>query len=295
MKKKSKFLTFILSFVPGLGHIYLGLLQRGIVFFLATAFVILCAFLLDMLRIFYEPIPLAILPFIWLAALVDSLILADRINRKIIEARETGTDMSNAWKIIEEEFKVQNSKILTLTFSIIPGAGHMYVGQMEKGIQLMAAFFLTLYLSDFLNLSLLLMFAPILWFYSIFDMMHKVANPEKPQQDVTFIGDFFRENQFSGKAGKFLGIGLIAVGCIMIFDKILLPQLAVLFNEQLRDYLRTGIIAILFIAGGIKLMMGSKDKAIGTGGQEPCPIEGQRDCPAVPGTAADTYVKGVEE
>jgi TM2 domain-containing membrane protein YozV len=284
MKKKSKFLTFVLSCVPGLGHIYLGLMQRGMVFLLTTAFVIIGGMFFAILHIFYDPIPFVLLPFIWLAALVDSLILADRINRQAAESQALGENSSQIWKNVEEELKGQNGKILALAFSIIPGAGHMYVGEMEKGIQLMAAFFLTLYLSDFLNLSLLLMFAPILWFYSIFDILHKVSHPDK-QQNGTFLGDFFRENHFPGKAGKFLGIGLIAVGCIMIFDKIVMPQIAIMFDHQIREYFRTGIIALLFIAGGIKLMMGSKEKdktLINSGAQ------------GTPNEEADTEVKGVE-
>lgn len=284
MKKKSKFLTFLLSFIPGLGHIYLGLLQRGMVFLLATAFVLLGGMFFTMMRIFYDPIPFVILPFIWLAALVDSLILADKINRKNAESQALGIDGSQTWRILEEELKSQNGKILALSFSVIPGAGHMYVGEMEKGIQLMAAFFLTLYLSDFLNISLLLMFAPILWFYSIFDIMHKVSHPEK-QEEKTFLGDFFRENQFSGKAGKILGIGLIAVGSIMIFDKIVMPQIAVLFDEQIREYFRTGIIALLFIVGGIKLMMGSKEK------EKPAAVAEV----SMPVAISDTVAKAVEK
>lgn len=280
MNKKSKFLTFILSFIPGLGHIYLGLLQRGLVFILATAFAVLGGTFFSMLHIFYGPIPFVALPFIWLAALVDSLVLADRINRKVAEAKVAGIDCSQTWSIMEEELKNQNSKILALTFSIIPGAGHMYTGQMEKGIQLMVGFFLTLYLSDFLQVSLLLMIAPILWFYSIFDILQKVSHPEKYQESVLFR-DIFRENQFSGKAGKYLGIGLIAVGFIMIFDKIVLPQIAVLFDHQIREYFRTGIIALLFIAGGIKLMTGSKEKTV------PGPVDSQ--------TGGEPTVKGVEE
>jgi len=267
MKKKSKFLTFLLSFVPGLGHIYLGLIQRGMVFLAATAFVVLGAFFFLMLGIFYDPIPLIALPFIWLAALVDSMVLADRINKQIVESQTTATDSHHTLNMLVEELKSQNTKILTLAFSIIPGAGHMFIGQMEKGIQLMATFFLFLYLSDFLSISLLLMFAPILWFYSVFDILHKVSNPDQPQE-ATFIGDFFRENQFSGKAGKYVGIGLIAVGSIMIFDKIVMPQIAILFDPQLKDYFRTGIIALLFIAGGIRLMMGSKENKMLESGAE---------------------------
>lgn len=290
MNKKSKFVTFILSFIPGLGHIYLGIIQRGLVFLLASAFVIFGGTIFSMMHIFYGQIPFVILPFIWLAALVDSLILADKINRKLAEGKGIGLDSSTVWSSLEEELKGQNGKILALTFSIFPGAGHMYIGQMEKGIQLMAAFFLTLYLSDFLNISLLLMIAPILWFYSIFDILHKVSDPEKTQE-VTFIGDFFRESQFSGKKGKILGIGLIVVGVIMVSDKIILPQLAFLLDEHIEEYIRTGIIALLFIGGGIKLMLGSKDKNRDKNKTEMLPI--------VNGTTAEeigeTSGKGVEE
>ncbi|HHV65280.1 MAG TPA: hypothetical protein GXX46_09440 [Peptococcaceae bacterium] len=290
MKKKSKFLTIILSLIPGLGHIYLGLLQRGIVFLLATAFVILGGLFFVMWGVFYDPIPFVILPFIILVALVDSLILADRMNRRLDEVQTMGANGSETWQLFEEELKGQNGKILALTFSIIPGAGHMYVGQMEKGIQLMLAFLLTLYLSDFLNLSLLLMFTPVLWFYSIFDILHLVSNPEK-RPETTFLGDFFRENQFSGKAGKYLGIGLIAVGIIMIMEKIVLPQIAFFFDGQIREYFRTGIIALLFIGGGIKLMLGSKDK------EKPAPLPVQKvpEGEEGPGHSSANPNKGEEE
>lgn len=261
MKKKSKFLTFLLSTVPGLGHMYLGMTQRGLVFFLATAFVVMGGFFFAMMRIFYDPIPFIALPFIWLAAIVDSLILAGKINRSIDQPRDTGIDGIDSWKRLEDELKSQNYKILALTFSIIPGAGHMYLGQMEKGIQLMVAFFLTLYLSDFLQISLLLMFAPILWFYSIFDIYHCVSNPtDKQENSNTIFGEFFKKSQQSGKVTKILGIGLIIVGLIMIFDKIVMPEIAIMFDHQIREYLRTGILALVFIGGGIKLMMGSKEK-----------------------------------
>ncbi|KUO65870.1 MAG: hypothetical protein APF84_01025 [Gracilibacter sp. BRH_c7a] len=261
MKKKSKFLTFLLSFIPGLGHMYLGLMQRGLVFFLATGFVFLAGMFFSMMGIFYDPIPFVALPFIWLAAVVDSLIFAGRINRSISESEATGISLSDTWKNLENELKNQNHKILALTFSMVPGAGHMYLGQMEKGIQLMVALFLTLYLSDFLHISLLLMFAPILWFYSIFDIFHRISNPNENQGEAIF-GEFFKKNQLSGKVGKILGVGLIVVGFIMIFDKIVMPQIAIMLGDQIREYLRTGILALLFIGGGVKLMIGSKEKTV---------------------------------
>ncbi|MCM1567622.1 MAG: hypothetical protein NC238_17070 [Dehalobacter sp.] len=259
MKRKSKFLTFILSSLPGLGHIYLGLLQRGLVFLLASAFVVLSGVFCSMLNIFYDGVPFVILPFIWLAAVVDSLILADRINQKFAQYGAAGMDSTQVLQLIEEEMKDQNGKILAVTFSIVPGAGHMYIGQMEKGLQLMAAFFLTLYLSDFLSMSLLLMAAPLLWFYSIFDVMHKVNHPGK-QQTPTYFNGIFRDSQLSEKAGKYLGIGLIVVGCLMVLNKIVMPSIVFFLGDQILEYLKTVVIAVLFIVGGVRIMMGSRDK-----------------------------------
>ncbi|NLO97642.1 MAG: hypothetical protein GX091_06190 [Peptococcaceae bacterium] len=256
MKKKSKFLTFILSCVPGLGHIYLGLTHRGFLFLVATALTVISTCFIVMLGVFYSPWPLVFLPFIWLAALVDALILADKINLQIQTAGINGKEVSDP-AILENALKTQNHKIMALVFSMIPGAGHMYLGQMAKGIQLMAAFLLALYLSDFINLSLLLMFLPILWFYSVFDVLHRVSNPDK-SQDLFSAGAFVNGN-LSGKAGKYLGIALVVIGCIMILERIVFPQLAILINTNITEYLRTGIIAVLFIAGGIRLMIGNKD------------------------------------
>lgn len=263
MNRKSKFLTFILSFIPGLGHIYLGVIQRGMVFFLATVFIVIGGVFFGFLGIFYDPLPFIFLPFVWLASLVDALILADRINRELAH-RETaeGEGRELNW---EEELKIQNSKILAIAFSIIPGAGHMFCGQMNKGIQLMAAFFLTLYLSDFLNMTLLLMFAPIIWFYSVFDIMHRVANREKLQNregnGEWLLDGLSKESGLSNRASKYLGLGLIIIGIFILLNRIVLPQLSILLDPRFIEYLRTGFIALLFIAGGIKLLLGSKEKA----------------------------------
>ncbi len=258
MKRKSKFLTFLLSIIPGLGHIYLGLASRGIVFIVATAFVVFGGVMFMMLGIFYDPIPFLILPFIWLAAWVDGLVQADRINRQLFESQAADVDAGQFWQRLEEDLKGQNNKILAMAFSLIPGAGHMYIGLMEKGIVLMITFFLTLYLSDFLRLTLLMMFAPVLWFYSIFDIMHRVADTER-KDEPTFIGDFIKEGQLTKKTGKFAGIGLIAIGVIMILNQIVLPHISVYLDYRYIEYLRTGFIAILFILGGIKLMMGGRE------------------------------------
>ena len=66
--KKSKFLTFILSFVPGLGHYYLGQMTRGLHFMVLFFGSI---FLFSFLNLNYS-FPFFI-PIIWFYSLFDAL------------------------------------------------------------------------------------------------------------------------------------------------------------------------------------------------------------------------------
>ena len=62
----------------------------------------------------------------------------------------------------------KKGKLLTFCWSLIPGAGEMYLGFFKQGISLMAAFAVLLGISGFLQLSFLTFLSPIVWFYSFF-------------------------------------------------------------------------------------------------------------------------------
>ncbi|WP_258112775.1 hypothetical protein [Alicyclobacillus sp. SP_1] len=77
MTPKSKFVTFLLSvFVPGLGHLYLGLQRRGLSFMISFFACIAFSWLLT----FIFPFLLAV---IWFYALFDALQQATIINLKL--------------------------------------------------------------------------------------------------------------------------------------------------------------------------------------------------------------------
>jgi hypothetical protein len=73
-KQKSVFLTFILSAFPGVGHYYLGLMNRGLQFMLFFIGGIVIGSFLDM------PELAAFLPVIWFYALFDALQMVQAIN-----------------------------------------------------------------------------------------------------------------------------------------------------------------------------------------------------------------------
>ncbi len=73
--------ALVLSFLPGLGHVYLGLYQRGIVIFTLFASAILLADSVDAAGI--------LIPFIWFFGVIDAYRQAKIINLGGIEAPRT--------------------------------------------------------------------------------------------------------------------------------------------------------------------------------------------------------------
>lgn len=251
--RKSKFLTFILSFLPGLGHMYLGCFSRGAVF-MFSFFADIAASEIVM-NSFHDynigNMILILLPVIWLISMVDSLVIAGKINEQYYKnAKEGNYD----YKIDYSSFdlKIQNKKIISMLLSIIPGAGHMYLNLQKQGVELMGIFFLSLYLADWLNMGLFLIVVPIVWFYSLFDVMYK-ASQDKPQDSDLFISNWFG-NKTVKQRNRLVGIVLIVIGAICICENIVFPEVGKIINLHIRVYVQTAAVSLLFIYGGIKLI-----------------------------------------
>ncbi len=243
MNKKSKFVTFILSFLPGLGHIYLGYTERAFVFFLLFFGAILGVggvAALFHVREFILILGLA-LPIIWLISLVDTISLADR----------TGYSKSNDLEQATEgkDLRDDNKKLIAVGLSVIPGAGHMYLGLQREGLVLMSIFFFALFLMSWLNMSVFLFLLPIIWFYSLFDALHSLEDKENRVQVESHLFSWLDENP------GIIGWGLIGMGVLAVLNRIVAP----LLTWQARNYLQTGIVALVLIASGIKLVIGPKE------------------------------------
>jgi len=244
MQRKSRFLTVLFSFLPGLGQLYLGCTERAIAFFGLFFAAIAGTLLLDSLThgMDFTVLLVVILPLIWLVALVDAMSVFNR---------QMGTEMPAAGKDAPYgEKNGDNRKLTAVALSVVPGAGHMYLGMMNKGVQLMGGFFFALFLMGWLNVSLFIFVLPVIWFYGLFDAMHRadaageMAETEDPLSVLI--------NTYP----KLLGWGLISLGCLAIFDRIVSPFL----TWAIRNYLQTGIVAALLIASGIKLITGSRHR-----------------------------------
>lgn len=261
MKIKSKFKTFILSFIPGLGHIYLGFNTRGGIFMIAEMIAIALVIALDSQGMFRGSsalaIPLCLIPIIWIASLVDSMALVDKINDITLCNDEGKKD------VLLEQLELQNRKTIAMVLSIIPGAGHMFLGLQRQGLQLMTIFFLSFFITDWINLSIFMAFIPIIWFFGLFDAMNKAAgNENQDDGDVLFVKWIRSGNPLIKNTNKYLAYALIIIGFLLLGEKVIFPTLERYINFDIGRYFQTILLSVLFIAGGIKLLMGTESEEI---------------------------------
>ena len=153
---------------------------------------------------------------------------------------------------------MKKSKFLTFIFSICPGVGHLYLALFKQGVEIMILFFGVAILTFSLEMPVIGFLMPIIWFYSMFDALNKCSNNAVGDSHLEIFEFIDFGHVFSKSNTKYIGIGLIALGCLCIFNVILPSILNMLFpylnvNYIMRN-LRTAILAILLILGGVKML-----------------------------------------
>ena len=86
------------------------------------------------------------------------------------------------------------NSFLSMMFSLIPGAGHMYLGLMKRGASIMAAFFASVALTAFFgNIGIFAyvfgLAIPVLWFIAFFDFWRYPRM--SPEEKALVQDDFF--------------------------------------------------------------------------------------------------------
>uniref|UniRef100_UPI00403EFA57 multi-tm2 domain protein n=1 Tax=Paenibacillus sp. FSL R5-0701 TaxID=2921654 RepID=UPI00403EFA57 len=252
-----RFFTILLSFVPGLGHLHLGLLHRGLSFLMA--FFGSFAMMVFVASITNESVFLMfllILPVIWVYCMFDAV---QHVHRK--QAGEVLQDRTLFEELEMGRVAGRRSKVLATLLSAFPGAGHLYLGLQKRGMQLMFLFLASIYILDLLHLSVFLFMIPLIWFYSFFDGLQCSSRyGREPLVDQPIFKDWARHQ-------RLIGFGIAALGLYYLAIRLVIPQLNELFPNafmtyEIRSYLNTVIVSLLLIFGGLKLLFG---KQRGTG------------------------------
>ncbi|MBK5242009.1 hypothetical protein [Clostridium sp.] len=166
------------------------------------------------------------------------------------------------------------SKFLTFCFSLLPGAGHMYMGFMKLGLSLMAAFFFLIFISTWLNIGPLLFFAPLIWFYSFFDCMNKRYSTDEEfsllEDNYLFSLDEIVKIDIGifKKHGKFTGIFLVILGGYLIWNNVIdslarfMPGRVYAAIVSITRVAPQVIIGVAIIVVGLKLISGKRKECV---------------------------------
>ncbi|PKR84014.1 hypothetical protein [Heyndrickxia camelliae] len=253
-----RFYTILLSFIPGLGHFQLGLMNRGLT--ILTSFLgmgVMVVFITALTHRAEFLVFLAFLPIIWVYGFFDAT--------RQLTKKQSGEQLVD--RSIFEEFEMRKedgkkSRSIATFLSIFPGAGHLYLGLQKRGIQLMAAFLFSIYILDILRLGIFLFLVPIIWFYSFFDGLQKASKYGKEEMEDKPVISYLINHQ------RWVGIGLIILGLYYLISYIVLPVISPMIYNAIHididywfsNYFQTGFVCLLLIGGGIKLMVGTKRK-----------------------------------
>lgn len=245
MREKSKFLTFLLSFIPGLSHFYLGIFERGLIYLLLFGgLTIGSIFMYEVSWDGFAVLGLGGGVIIWLIALLDAFSSINSMRYK--------DNMSEIEKNLNiEKTKKANKRIITLALSVIPGAGHMFLGYEKRGLLFMAGFFFTIFFMGWLNLSLLAFILPLIWFYSFFDAYHTLNGRIKAEMNL--------ENIMPKIKQKYVGLGLIGIGILVMLQNMIYPLIQTYLDYGVINYIQTLIVSSIFIIGGIKMLQKKKE------------------------------------
>lgn len=165
--------------------------------------------------------------------------------------------------------KQKKNSILRFIFSLLPGAGEMYMGFMKMGLSLMSLFFATMIISAFLRFDTLIFICIIIWFYSFFNV-HNIAG--MPEEEFFHVEDQYlfhfhpitSDKIFIKINHKIVGIFLIITGIYIFVREIwmmtshLLPEKIVIILDTFFYNSPRLIIGICIIIFGFYLIYGKK-------------------------------------
>lgn len=159
----------------------------------------------------------------------------------------------------------------TFIFSLIPGAGEMYMGFFKQGLSLMGLCAGVSIVASFLGIEELLILLPLIWFYSFFHVHHLRSLPPEEfhaiEDKILFLDD--KDLQFgtlTENRKKVIAVILVVVGVILLWNGVLdlfgwiMPDFLDNILWRLQNILPRLIIAALILYAGVRMLRGTPGK-----------------------------------
>lgn len=136
----------------------------------------------------------------------------------------------------------KRSGFWTMVWALIPGAGHMFCGFMKRGVSLMGMFAVVWALAFWLDLVVLVVITPVIWFYAFFDCLNRRFQDDErfyAQQDCYLITpDMLSclKTFGGGKTRIVMGGALLALGIYVVWNNFIIDWIAIALPQSVRNY-----------------------------------------------------------
>lgn len=159
---------------------------------------------------------------------------------------------------------MRKSKFWTFVLSFFPGVGHMYLGLMKQGVQLMSLFFGIIAIASLLNMEFFCFLLPIIWFYGIFDATEKCNNQYiNKNENLELINWIYKGNINYKIDRKLVGYIFMILAGIILLNNIIIPIISTMFGGQywfITSMINNMVLVIIFIWGGYTLIKKNPDR-----------------------------------
>ena len=174
----------------------------------------------------------------------------------------------------------KKSRFLTFCFSMLPGAGEMYMGFMKMGVSLMAMFFCIIAVASFLEIGPIMAIAAIVWFYSFFHVNNLAGMPDEEFHQIEddylihFEGKDYMNGTLIQSYRKVISIALIIFGvvlCVKGVSNIVLryaPDYICRIVNIVSYNLPQVVVGIAIVAIGVTMIRGKKKELTEDGNNE---------------------------
>ncbi|MDF2802107.1 MAG: hypothetical protein K0S61_2010 [Anaerocolumna sp.] len=161
--------------------------------------------------------------------------------------------------------KQKKSKFFTFIFSVMFGAGQMYMGFMKQGLSIMGCAMGIIAIGVTTQLGIIYLVLPLLWFYSFFDAINKFAVPDEEflkledNSILPFELNTQRIKDVIDKYQLYIGGGFIFLGICILNNNVL----SYIFPSGyfiLRVIGPQFLISVLMIAIGLHMILSNKQE-----------------------------------
>lgn len=170
----------------------------------------------------------------------------------------------------------KKGRFLTFIFSLLPGAGEMYMGFMKMGFSLMTVFFAMIALGGFFGSSILAVAAVVVWFYAFFHANNLRSMDDEEfyalEDNYLFFFDQIVEEvngrTFISRYRKVLAVVLVFFGISILWNNLLdflywlLPEGMMEVVYQISYRIPQIVLGLGIIAAGVLLIRGKKQEMI---------------------------------